>query len=111
MQRLVALGFVLVFALATPSARAAVDVERVVSPGGIEAWLVENHANPILSMTLAFRGGSAVLDTATRPGTTELLSGMMNEGAGPYDSQAFQKALEEHSIDFSFENSRSSLLR
>jgi zinc protease len=33
---------------------------------------------------------------------------MMNEGAGPYDSQAFQKALEEHSIDFSFENSRDS---
>ena len=108
MQRLVALGFALVLAFSSQSARAAVDVERVVSPGGIEAWLVENHANPILSMTLAFRGGSAVLDTATRSGTTELLSGMMNEGAGTYDSQAFQKALEEHSIDFSFENSRDS---
>ena len=73
MQRLVALGFALVLAFASQSARAALDVKRVVSPGGIEAWLVENHANPILSMTLAFRGGSAALDTATRPGTTELL--------------------------------------
>jgi zinc protease len=108
MQRLVALGFALGFCLLSHSSRAAVDVERVVSPGGIEAWLVENHANPILSMTLAFRGGSAVLDTATRSGTTELLSGLMNEGAGPYDSQDFQKALEEHSIDFSFEASRDS---
>src|SRR6059036_2860147 len=106
MQRLAALGFAVLIGLASHSVRASVDVERVISPGGIEAWLVENHANPILSMALAFRGGSAVLDTATRPGTTELLSGLMNEGAGPYDSQDFQKALEEHSIDFNFEASR-----
>jgi zinc protease len=108
MQRLAALGLVFILCLAGDPARAAVKVERVVSPGGIEAWLVENHANPILSMTMAFRGGSAVVDEATRPGTAELLGALMNEGAGPYDSQAFQKALEEHSIGFDFDIGRDS---
>jgi zinc protease len=108
MQRLIALGIAfLVFAEPAP-AEAAVKVERVVSPGGIEAWLVENHANPILSMTMAFRGGATVIDAATRPGTGELLAGMMNEGAGPHDSQAFQRLLQEHSIGFDFDVGRDS---
>jgi zinc protease len=108
MQRLAALGFALLLLLAAPPARGAVDVVRVVSPGGIEAWLVENHANPILSMTMAFRGGATVIDEATRAGTGELLAGMMNEGAGPHDSQTFQRLLEEHSIGFEFDVGRDS---
>jgi zinc protease len=107
-QRLAALGFALLLSLAALPARAAVDVVRVVSPGGIEAWLVENHANPILSMTLAFRGGATFIDQATRAGTGELLAGMMNEGAGPHDSQTFQRLLQENSIGFEFDVGRDS---
>jgi zinc protease len=107
-QRLAALAFALLLCLAAAPARASVDVVRVVSPGGIEAWLVENHANPILSMTMAFRGGATVIDQATRPGAGELLAGMMNEGAGPHDSQAFQRLLQEHSIGFEFDVGRDS---
>ncbi|MCH8002348.1 MAG: insulinase family protein, partial [Proteobacteria bacterium] len=33
--------------LAAASPAAAIEVQRVVSPGGIEAWLVEDHSNPI----------------------------------------------------------------
>ena len=108
MQRLAALGIALFVSVAAAPAEAAVKVERVVSPGGIEAWLVENHDNPILSMTMAFRGGATVIDAATRPGTGELLAGMMNEGAGPHDSQAFQRLLQEHSIGFDFDVGRDS---
>ena len=43
----------------------AAEVTRVISPGGIEAWLVEEHAIPILSLKIAFRGGAG-LDTAGR---------------------------------------------
>src|SRR3546814_18795835 len=38
----------------------AVEVQRVVSPGGIEAWLVEAHTTPIIALELAFRGRSAL---------------------------------------------------
>jgi zinc protease len=33
----------------------AMDIKRVTSPGGIEAWLVESHANPLIAMRFAFR--------------------------------------------------------
>ena len=80
----------------------AVEVQRVVSPGGVEAWLVEDHTNPIISLELAFRGGSA-LDAAGKEGTAYLLSGLLDEGAGEFDSQAFQARLQNLSIRLSFD--------
>ena len=80
----------------------AVEVQRVVSPGGVEAWLVEDHTNPIISLDLAFRGGGA-LDAAGKEGTAHLLSGLLDEGAGEFDSQAFQARLQNLSIRLSFD--------
>lgn len=79
----------------------AVEVERVVSPGGIEAWLVEDHTNPIISLELAFRGGAA-LDPEGKAGLANMVSGLIDEGAGELDSQAFQARLEDQSIRLRF---------
>ena len=79
----------------------AVEVQRVVSPGGIEAWLVEDHSNPIISLNLAFRGGAA-LDPEGREGLANLVSGVLDEGAGELDSLAFRSRLEDNSIRLSF---------
>jgi zinc protease len=92
-----------VFALLLLAAPArAVEVQRVVSPGGIEAWLVEDHGNPIISMDLGFEGGGA-LDPAGKEGLAHLVSGLLDEGAGELDSQAFQKRLADLSITVSFD--------
>ena len=87
--------------LALAPARAAIQIQRVVSPGGIEAWLVEDHHIPILALDLSFQGGTAV-DPAGRDGLAMLTAAMMNEGAGPLDSMAFQKELADKSIAFAF---------
>jgi zinc protease len=79
----------------------AVEVQRVVSPGGIEAWLVEDHTNPIIALNLAFRGGSA-LDPAGKEGLANMVSGLIDEGAGDLDSQAFQGKLDDLSISLRF---------
>ena len=79
----------------------AVEVQRVVSPGGIEAWLVEDHGNPILSMEFSFKGGAS-LDPAGKEGTANMLAATLDEGAGPYDSKAFRAKLENLSIKISF---------
>ena len=79
----------------------AVEVQRVISPGGIEAWLVEDHSNPIISLDLAFRGGAA-LDPEGKEGLANLASGLLDEGAGDLDSQAFQARLADLSIRLSF---------
>src|SRR3546814_11448820 len=68
----------------------AVDVQRVVSPGGIEAWLVEDHTNPIIALELAFRGGGA-LDPAGRAGLAEMADSTLDEGAGRAGSSSAEQ--------------------
>lgn len=80
----------------------AVDVERVISPGGIEAWLVQDHANPVVSMRFAFEGG-AELDPVDKAGLANLASSTMDEGAGELDSQTFQQTLADQSITLRFD--------
>ncbi|MDX1400720.1 MAG: pitrilysin family protein [Kiloniellales bacterium] len=93
--------FAFLFVLAAVSTANAVEVEHVVSPGGIEAWLVEDHSNPIISLKLSFRGGSA-LDPKDKAGLANLVASTIDEGAGPLDSKAFQKELNDKSITLSF---------
>lgn len=80
-------------------------IQIVTSPGGITAWLVEDHMVPVISMQFAFRGGSA-LDPASKAGLANLVSSTLDEGAGEYKAEDFHKALEDDSIYLSFSASR-----
>ena len=95
-----------VFVLYAAPAKAT-QIERVISPGGIEAWLVEDHLNPIISLHLAFRGGSA-LDPEGKEGLANMVSTLLDEGAGDLDSKAFQQTLEDKSITLRFSAARDS---
>ena len=79
----------------------AVKVEKVVSPGGIEAWLVRDHSIPITAIEFSFRGGAAA-DPKGKTGLASMVSSLLDEGAGDLDSQAFQDRLERLSIRMSF---------
>ncbi len=83
----------------------AVEVERVLSPKGVEAWLVRNQANPIISLKFAFRGGAA-LDPKGKEGLARMVSSLLDEGAGDLDSQTFQKRLDDLSITLHFSAGR-----
>lgn len=72
----------------------AMKIQKVTSKKGIEAWLVEDHSRPILSLQFAFSGGAAQ-DPAEKPGVATFVSGMLDEGAGNLDSEAFQSRLED----------------
>jgi len=87
--------------IASATAHAA-PVERVRSPGGIEAWLVRDHSVPLLSIEFSFRGGSA-LDPQGREGLSDMTAALIDEGAGDLDSQAFQGRLEDRSIRLGFD--------
>jgi zinc protease len=80
-------------------------VQRVFSPGGVEAWLVEEHAVPLVALEFSVNGGAAQ-DKAERPGTATLLAGLLDEGAGPYDAEAFHRALDDKAIHISFSADR-----
>jgi zinc protease len=98
----------LVAALAASSAD-AMEIKRVISPGGIEAWLVESHANPLIAMRFAFRGGAAQ-DPQGRQGLAYFVSGMMDEGAGDLDSVAFQERLQSLATRMDFDAGRDVML-
>jgi zinc protease len=94
-------GAFMTVALLSIPARAA-KIQDIASPQGIKAWLVEDYTVPIISMNIAFRGGAAQ-DPAGKAGLANLMSGLLDEGAGPLDSRAFQAKLEDLSINLSFD--------
>jgi zinc protease len=96
---------VLVFAVATPAR--AIEIQRVVSPGGVEAWLVEDHTLPIVALRFSMIGGAAT-DPAGKEGLANMVSGLLDEGAGDLDSQSFRRQLEDNSISLSFSASQDS---
>jgi zinc protease len=91
--------------LAAMPARAATKIEQVVSPGGVKAWLVEDHTNPIIAVTVSFKGGAS-LDPEGKAGLATLVSDLLDEGAGDLDSQAFQGRLADLSVRLGFSAGR-----
>ncbi len=48
----------MVLLIAALPARAEVQIQEVTSPGGLTAWLVEDHSIPFTALELRFRGGA-----------------------------------------------------
>jgi len=82
----------------------AIDIKEVKSKGGITAWLVEDHTNPLIAMQYSFTGG-ATNDPPGKDGTAYFITAMMDEGAGDLDSAAFQAKRDELSMKMSFDAS------
>ena len=80
----------------------AITIQEVKSKGGITAWLVEEHAIPLIAMSFSFEGGSAA-DPADKPGLAHFLSGMLDEGAGDLDSDTFQTREDDLAMKLSFD--------
>jgi zinc protease len=78
-----------------------VNVQQLVTPRGVTAWLVEDYAVPLLSLDFAFKGGASQ-DPPGKTGAATMLAALLDEGAGDLDSQAFQQALDEKAIEISF---------
>ncbi len=91
--------------LGMPSANAATKIQRVVSPGGIEAWLVQDATVPLVAMEYAFSGGAAQ-DPADKPGVSDMMANLLDEGAGELDSSTFHDRLERRAVQMTFQTSR-----
>lgn len=80
-------------------------IQRVISPGGIEAWLVEDYTVPLIALEFAMEGGASQ-DPQGRAGLANMLASVIDEGAGPYDSAAFHERLDEFAIELHFRADR-----
>jgi zinc protease len=93
---------------AAPAFAGASRIERVVTPAGIEIWLVRDATLPMISLEFAFLGGAAQ-DPADKPGVANLVAALLDEGAGDLDAAAFHERLEERAISLSFGVNRDNL--
>ena len=105
MRLFYALALTLIAAL---PARAEVDIQSVTSPGGITAWLVEEPSIPFVALEIRFRGGAS-LDDPEKRGAINLMTGLLEEGAGDMDARDFSRAQEELATSLGFDASRDSV--
>jgi zinc protease len=87
---------------------AAMNIQKIKSPGGIEAWLVEEHSVPLLSLRYAFDGGNSQ-DPAGKEGLANFITAMMDEGAGDIRSEDYQERMEDIAMRMSYDDSKDSL--
>jgi zinc protease len=84
---------------------AAAKIQHLVSPGGIEAWFVQDATVPLIAMEYAF-GGGATQDPADKPGVGNMVADLIDEGSGDLNSQAFHERLDRRAIGLSFSSTR-----
>lgn len=97
-----------VVVVAAAPLHAAITVEQTTSPGGISAWLVEEPSIPFAALELRFKGGSN-LDLPGKRGATNLMTALLDEGAGTLDARAFTIRTESLAAQFSFDAQGDSL--
>src|SRR5262249_23156950 len=85
LSRRIMLAAVLTFAYVA-TAPAASSIQPIVSPGGIKAWLVREQTVPMVAIDYAFSGGVNG-DPADKPGVANMVSSMLDEGAGELDAR------------------------
>lgn len=87
---------------------AAVDIQEVTSPGGIKAWLVEERSIPFSALEIRFRGGGS-LDRPGKRGAVNLMTALLEEGAGDLDAQGFAAARDALAASYGFDVHRDAL--
>ena len=98
----------LTLVIALPLRAGGVDIQEITSPGGINAWLVEERSIPFTALEIRFKGGNS-LDSADKRGAVNLMSGLLEEGAGEMSAQDFAAARDGLAASLSFNSSRDSL--
>lgn len=100
-----ALGvFAALAAIPAPS-HAAAKIQHLISPGGIEAWFVQDATVPLVAMEFAMDGGAAQ-DPNGKAGTANMVADLIDEGSGELDSRAFHEHLDRRAIELSFSVTR-----
>jgi len=91
-RRLAAAFALLASALAPVASHAAAKIQHLTSPGGIEAWFVQDATVPLIAMEYAFSGGASQ-DPADKPGVANLVADLLDEGSGELDSKTDRKSV------------------
>jgi zinc protease len=87
--------------MASAPSHAAAKIQHLISPGGIEAWFVQDATVPLIAMEYAFAGGASQ-DPADKSGVGNMVASLIDEGSGDLDSKSFHEHLDRRAIELSF---------
>lgn len=94
--------FAAILSLTAASASAQMEIQEITSPGGIDAWLVQEDSIPFVAIEIIIDGG-ATLDEPSKRGATNLMMALLEEGSADLTAREFQEKLESIAASFSFE--------
>lgn len=97
-----------VASLAAAPTFAATKIQHLVTPGGIEAWFVQDATVPLVAMEYAFSGGAAQ-DPADKAGVGYMVASLLDEGAADLDSKTFHERIDRRAIELGFSIERDRL--
>lgn len=80
-------------------------VQELKTSLGNSIWFVPTEI-PVVSVNLTFRHSGDKNCPSNLSGLTDLMAALLDEGAGPYDSQGFKKALLEKNINLSVSSNK-----
>jgi len=98
-------GCLVMTAMMSAPSRAAAKIQHLISPGGIEAWFVQDATVPLVAMEFGM-GGGAAQDPAGKPGVGNMVADLIDEGSGDLDSRTFHEHLDRRAIELSFSVTR-----
>lgn len=75
-------------------------VNSFKTPGGFPIWHVHTPDVPVVTLVLAFANAGDKSNPNGLEGISDYIAGMMDEGAGEYNSQTFKTLLLEKNIHF-----------
>jgi len=92
-------------AVTSTTSHAAAKIQHLISPGGIEAWFVQDATVPLVAMEFGMSGGAAQ-DPADKSGVGNMVASLIDEGSGDLDSKTFHERLDRRAIELSFSATR-----
>lgn len=81
------------------------DIQDVTTAQGLRVWYVQDDTIPAWTLRFSVNGGAS-FDPVGQEGMAELLSTLLDEGAGTRDAEAFQDALDQYGVRLGFSAGR-----
>lgn len=78
--------------------------QELQTPSGLKFWLIEEHTNPIISLSFAFKNAGRAYDPEGQKGISRVASHLLKYGAGEYDYEQLTEELELNAIQLDFES-------
>jgi len=100
MTRFIAILVLLLFSF--ESFASSAKIQNVETKLNTNIWLIEDNSLPIISFKIAFRHAGSAYEPIGKSGTSNLLSNMLNKGAGKYSNLELKKILEDNAIYINF---------